>query len=306
MTTIGILGTGDMGHAIGRVLGAGGARVITCLAGRGRLSAERASAAGIEAVLDDAALVSQADIFLSVLPPGEALGLARRITSAAGAAGRTLLYADCNAVSPGTAQAVGETIASSGSRFVDVGIIGGPPKPGVHGATTLYASGPHATEFGELRELGLDITVMNGPVGQASGLKMCYASLTKGLNAIGAELLVAAERLGLSAALRIEFESSQPDLLRWVTRGVPGTPHKAYRWVAEMQEIAATFAEVGLTPRIFEGAAELYDAMSRTPAAQEATQAGHPTRELPALLEALAATMRSEDPAGALSAAARP
>jgi hypothetical protein len=141
---------------------------------------------------------------------------------------------------------VGEAV---GHRYVDVGIIGAPQAP------RFYASGPHAAE---LARLPLDVRVLEGPIGLASALKMCYASLTKGLIALLTESMVTAEGAGLRETLERELAESQPGLLAAAQRGVPGMVPKAYRWVAEMEEIAATFAARGLTPRMLEGAADVY------------------------------------------------
>ncbi len=240
---------------------------------------------------NDEIMVREADAFLSVLPPGDALALARRVAQAVTSTGSSLLYADCNAVSPNSVKVIGEVLTEAGAQFVDVGIIGGPPQPGRRGATTLYASGNHAAEFARLQDFGLDIKVLEGGIGAASGIKMCYAAMTKGVTAVATELLIAAERLGLSDALQAEFEHSQPDLLRLAKRQVPSIAPKAYRWVAEMQEIASTFGEVGLTPKIFEGAAELYRSVSETPAASEAVSAGRANQTADELVDALAATL---------------
>jgi len=105
---------------------------------------------------------------------------------------------------------------------------------------------------------GLDVRVLGELVGDASGLKMCYAAFTKGLTALATELLTAADRLGLAEPLRAELEDSQPVLYDWSQRAIPGMVRKAHRWIAEMEEIAATFAALGLTPKMLEGAAEVY------------------------------------------------
>src|SRR5438270_13279 len=149
-----------------------------------------AAGGGIEDVGSDETLVREADVFLSVLPPSEAPALAKRIAGAVRQAGAELLYADCNAISPGTVEKVARLTEGTGIRFVDVGIIGNPPLPGPP-KTRLYASGPHAGEFAQLGQHGLDVRVMGDRIGQASGIKMCYASLTKGLTALGTELLTA-------------------------------------------------------------------------------------------------------------------
>src|SRR5207245_605826 len=154
-----------------------------------------------------------------IVPPAQALELARQV-------GRNpdLLYVDCNAVSPATVRRVEDLI---GERFVDAGIIGAPGNP------RFYASGRHA---GEVAALPLDVRVLPGDVGAASALKMCYAILTKGLTALAAEQLLAAERLGLTEPLLAELEDRHPDLRAWGERAVPAMFPKAYRWIAEMEE----------------------------------------------------------------------
>jgi L-threonate 2-dehydrogenase len=215
--TVGIMSAGDMGQAIGRRLGEHYLRVVNCLQGRSASTAKRAAAAGIVDVGDDVTLVREADILLSVLVPAEAFGLAERLAAARRASGSDLLYVDCNAVAPQTVQRIGAVVTAAGGRFVDAGIVGGPPTPGTPGPR-FYASGEHAAVFAQLRECGLDIRVIGAEVGEASGLKLCYAALTKGLTALATELLVAGEVLGLSEPLRAELQASQPALLTWITR----------------------------------------------------------------------------------------
>jgi 3-hydroxyisobutyrate dehydrogenase-like beta-hydroxyacid dehydrogenase len=275
INTVGLLSPGDMGHSIGNVLRHGGLRVITCLKGRTSRSAELAKEAGIEDVGDDQTLVREADVLLSVLPPDRATQNAERVAAAVREAGAELLFADCNAISPNTARQVAHIVEPAGIRMVDVGIIGNPPEPGPP-KTRLYASGQYATEFAELAEYGLDVRVMGDKIGQASGIKMCYASLTKGLTALGTELLTAGRLLDLETPLLAELESSQPQLYAWLTRQIPGMPPKAYRWIGEMLEIAATYEDLGLTPRILQGAADMYTLVEQTPLGKETPE--HRTR----------------------------
>ena len=261
--TVAVLAPGDMGHAVAAVLKAGGLRVVTSLAGRSARTRALAAAAGVEDLADDATLVRAADLLLSILVPAQAEELAWRIAAAVERTGTDLLYVDCNAIAPETAQAVGRIVESAGARFVDAGIIGPPPRPGATG-TRFYASGA-AAGFAQLRDHGLDVRVIGERAGDASAVKMCYAALTKGTTAIMTELLVAAERLGVSGPLRVEFEMSQPEMLRRMEHSVPAMVPKAHRWVGEMEEIARTFAAAGLTPLTFEGAAALYAFVGDTP-----------------------------------------
>ncbi|MGI8550787.1 MAG: DUF1932 domain-containing protein [Dehalococcoidia bacterium] len=255
--SVAIMSPGDMGHAVGAVLREGGLQVITCLQGRSSRTAALTAEVGIEELPDIETLVRDADILLSILPPARARGLAMETTAAVRRTQATLLYVDCNAVAPATVKEVGALLESAGVGFVDAGIIGPPPQPGST-ATRIYASGIRVGEFAQLSQYGLDIRVIGAEIGQASGLKMCYAALTKGLTALATELLVAGKSIGLTEPLRAELQLSQAMLLNWIERQMPGMPPKAYRWVGEMEEIAATFGAVGLTPRIFEGAADLY------------------------------------------------
>ena len=87
---------------------------------------------------------------------------------------------------------------------------------------------------------------------------MCYAALTKGSAALQAQLLMAAEIMGLSKPLQEEFEYSEPAAWKRMDGFIPALPARSRRWVSEMQEIEATFAGVGLTPLIFQGVAEMY------------------------------------------------
>ncbi len=285
LRSVGILSPGDMGHTVGAVLREHGLRLLTCLDGRSERTRALAAEAGIEDVPTLEDLVVAADIILCILVPAEATGVAQRIAAAIRTTGAGVLYADCNAIAPQTVRTIGAAITGAGGRFADVGIIGGPPKqPG----TRFYASGPGAADFAALSDYGLEVRVLDGDVGQASGLKMCYGALTKGLQALGTELLVAAKLMGLEETLRAEQEQSTPDVLGWLSRAVPTMPPKAYRWVGEMEEIAATFAGLGMTPHIFAGAADLYRFIAETPIGKESPETRDRDRGLDGIVAALA------------------
>jgi 3-hydroxyisobutyrate dehydrogenase-like beta-hydroxyacid dehydrogenase len=293
--TVGILSPGDMGHKVGAVLRAHGLRVLTCLAERSARTRGLAAEAGFEDTASLADLVRAADILLCILAPAAAPGVARQVADAIRVTGADVLYADCNAIAPRTVGAIGETIQAAGGRFADVGIIGGPPKqPG----TRFYVSGPGAADFAALGDYGLEVRVLDGAIGQASGLKMCYGALTKGVQALGTELLVAARALGLDEVLRREQLDSQPVLREWLARSTPTMPPKAYRWVGEMEEIATCFADVGLTPGIFQGAADFYRFVTATPIGQETPETRDRTRDLDGVAAALAAALPEAAPRG--------
>ncbi|MDP6501225.1 MAG: DUF1932 domain-containing protein [Dehalococcoidales bacterium] len=283
---VGILSPGDMGHAVGRVLVDNGVKVLTCLEGRSRRTGELAGVAGIEAAPSYGQLVRDADIILSILVPAEAKNAARLVARALEETGQKIVYVDCNAIAPATVKEIEEIIVKVGSRFVDGGIIGGPPSP--DGSTRLYASGPDAREFEQLNRYGLDIRIAGKEIGQASGLKMVYAALTKGTSALTIELLVAAQRMGLYEALMGEWEISQKGRQEALGRSLRSVPSKSRRWIGEMEEIAKTFDDVGLTPRILNGAADLYRFVGDNPVADETPENIDQSRTLEQLIRMLA------------------
>lgn len=260
--TIGILSPGDMGHIVGDVLCQNGLRVITCLDGRSQRTRTLAQKAGIVDVPTYRQLVTEANLLLSIMVPAQAMNAAASVAEALQQTDTTLTYADCNAIAPQTVRKLGEIITSAGGTFVDASIIGPPPRR--EGSTRFYVSGPNLDMFTELNDYGLDVRTLDDEIGLASAIKMCYASLTKGLTALCTELLTAAEVLGVSDALSAEFQLSQAALYERMERGLPGMPPKARRWIGEMEEIAATFAHVGLTPNILTGAADMYRFVGET------------------------------------------
>ena len=256
MRTVALISPGDMGQAVGALLARGGVRVVTCLAGRSERARGLARAAGFVDLPSLESLVREAELVLSIVPPAEALAVARDVAAALAASGARLTYVDCNAIAPRTARAVAAVIAPTGSGFVDAGIVGGPPRDAP--SPRFYASGPDRTHFGSLDDAGLDICLLGAEVGEASAVKMCYAALTKGTTAIATELLVAARKLGVYDTLIAELRDSQAAQSKRMADAVPAMPGKAHRWIVEMEEIARTFEDVGLTPLIFQGAAEMY------------------------------------------------
>ncbi len=262
LRTVGILSPGDMGHTVGRVLGEHGLHVIACIQGRSRHTQSLAESANITVVPTYQQLVAESNLILSILVPAQAKTAAESIAEALGETKTELVYADCNAIAPQTVRQIDEIVTAAGGNFVDASIIGPPPKN--EGSTRFYASGGDLHIFQELSHFGLDIRPLGTEIGLASAIKMCYASMTKGLTALCTELLTAAEILGVSEALGVEFKLSQSALYERMERSLPSMPPKSRRWIGEMEEISATFEHVGLTPNILAGAADMYRLVGET------------------------------------------
>jgi 3-hydroxyisobutyrate dehydrogenase-like beta-hydroxyacid dehydrogenase len=256
---IAIYSAGAMGSALSRRLREHGARVLTSLSGRSAATVERARAAGME----DAPLqtIATADLLLSIVPPGEAVALAGELVTYLSESRHKPVYIDCNALSPNTKTQVALMLAETGCDVVDGAIIGGPPQPREKGPR-IYVSGEQSSRASILRTLGLDLRQIDGPVGAAAALKMSYSGISKGLTAIGTAMLLAASRSGSARSLHQELSESLPQLLSRFESGIPDMYPKAYRWVAEMREIAAFLQEDKAAAMIFEGAAQLYERLA--------------------------------------------
>jgi 3-hydroxyisobutyrate dehydrogenase-like beta-hydroxyacid dehydrogenase len=260
---VAVIAPGMMGAAVGKRLADNGVKVLTSLAGRSQETLARAKAAGMTAANDEE--IAAADFILSILPPGDALSLAQRFVPALSASNSKPVYVDCNAINPKTVERVAATIAPTECAFVDAGIIGPPPKPAqpgedrLAGNTRFYASGTAAPRFAALRDYGLDVRVLAGAMSAASALKMSYAGITKGTQAIGAAMMLAATRSGSADALFAELQLSQKEMFGWFKRGLATMPPKAYRWVAEMHEIAGFVGDDPAARELYEGAAHFYE-----------------------------------------------
>jgi 3-hydroxyisobutyrate dehydrogenase-like beta-hydroxyacid dehydrogenase len=255
--TIGVLHPGEMGSGVGASARAAGARVLWVSEGRGAATRKRADADGLEDAGTLTRLACEAQVILSVCPPASAVDVAKDV-----AAQRfTGIYVDGNAVSPATTRKVGDIVTAGGATYVDGGIIGPPPrKPGV---TRLYLSGAAAREVAAMLNGGfLQAIPLDGPIGAASALKMAYAGWNKTQQALLMAVRAYAIREGVGEALLREWSISQTDLPKRSENAVAGTARKAWRFVGEMDEIAASFAAAGVPEQFHEAGAEVYRRLS--------------------------------------------
>ena len=263
LETVAILSPGDMGHAVGRRLRERGLRAVTCLQGRSGRTRELSEQAGLIDLPNLDELARQADLILAITTSAAVPGLAAAVAEAVRCTGAAPLYAECNAIAPAHSRRLSGVITAAGARYGDASIIGGPPR-GDDPGPRFYASGEHTAELLQLREFGLDVRDLGPELGRASGIKMCYAAMTKGTAALQTQLLLAAGRLGLWEELLAEFRSSHPAVVQRMEGGLPRMPANARRWVSEMEEIRDAFESLGLTPHLFQGAAEMYRLVGET------------------------------------------
>ena len=287
VVTIGLVGAGAMGSAVGAAYAAGGARVVTTLARRSERTRRLATAASLEVLagLDD--VVDAAGIVLSIVPPGQAPAVAGDVAAAAGRTGSAPLVADLNATSPATMQAVAARLEERGLELVDGSISGGPPRPTT--STRIYLSGPRAAEIAALPGPGIDARAVGDAIGTASAIKMCTASVYKGSAGLLTHALLTAHANGVLEPVLDDLAQEMPQLVERAPRSLASAATKAERYVDEMREIARTQAAAGLPRELFDGYAAVYEALARTPLAREDPESVDPSLDLIAVLERLSA-----------------
>ncbi|KAI0109934.1 6-phosphogluconate dehydrogenase C-terminal domain-like protein [Daldinia grandis] len=272
---IGIISIGDMGVGIAKLLVANGFSVATNIKGRSTDTLDRAKTAQVELLDSDEALTQQCSVILSVVPPRDAVATAQRIVDAVSgplrrAQDNPLYFADLNAVAPASAKHIAGLFDRRLSvRFIDGSILGAPPAPKSTDPSAgwtvprIPTSGPHQISeipgYGAKLAAALNTRHVSPEIGAASGLKMCFASFTKGFTALAIQSFTTAHRLGVLSDLQGELREVVPRHYELAEKGVVGMAPKAYRWVTEMEEIARTLSEEGgFAPDSFLGAAKVY------------------------------------------------
>ncbi len=281
--TIGVVSPGAMGSALGHAWQAGGARVLATVEGRSERT--RSLAHGLELVPDLAAVVVGSDIVVSICPPSRAREVMVAVIDAARAGRVTPLLADLNAVSPATVGELAALAEAAGLDFTDGAVSGGPPVPG--GDTMLYLSGSRADVLADLPSDGLRTRVVGSEPGSASAVKMCTASVYKGSTALWAQALQTAHAHGVLDVVLGDLAEAFPGTAARAGRLIAVATSKSGRFVAEMEQIAATQGAAGASPELFEGMAAVYARLSRTPLAALTPEQARDLTELAEVLERL-------------------
>jgi 3-hydroxyisobutyrate dehydrogenase-like beta-hydroxyacid dehydrogenase len=240
-----------MGAEVGRCLAQAGHPVLWASQGRSTATAARAEAAGLTDAGTVADVAARADVIVSICPPHAALDVAREVAGFRG------VFVDANAIAPATAREAEAIIAKGGGTFVDGGIVG--PPPTAPGHTRLYLAGERASSAaGLFAGTVVDARIVPGPIGAASAVKMAYAGWTKGTSALILSIRALARAEGVEDTLLAEWALSQPALPDRSERAAQSAVTKGWRWIAEMEEIAAAMTADGLPGGFHQAAAEIY------------------------------------------------
>ncbi len=249
---IGILHPGQMGITVAISVRNSGNEVFWVSEGRSAESAKRAAGAGLPDAGTIARLCEICPVIVSVCPPEFAERVAEQVAQCFYGG----LFVDANALSPERAQRIAGKLEASHARFVDGGIIG--PPATARNRTWLYLAGEHAAEAAGYFIAGpIEVEVLEGGIGRASALKMCFAAYSKGSIALACAILAAARQLDVFDDLKRQWARSGPSLEE-LERQIAGAAPKAWRFAAEMHEIAATFECAGVPPEFPRAAAEIF------------------------------------------------
>ena len=259
MTSIGLVGAGAMGSALGANWIAGGAEVRTCIAGRSERTRSLAEQAGTT-IVDSLDEVVRCDIVVSVVPPAEAVPVAHELAAATQRIGTRPEIVELNAISPATLEQIVDVLAEH--VVIDGSISGGPPR--ADRRTRVYLSGPDHPAVADLAAPWLDVVVLPGGLGAASALKMCTASMYKGSRALQAQAMLTARHFGVLDEFLADVARQWPDEVPGWHTEIALAATKSVRFVGEMTEIAHTQRSAGVAGELFEAMAAVYARLAHT------------------------------------------
>ncbi len=262
---IGIVHPGQMGIVVAVSARNGGNEVFWASENRSASTRERATRAGLADAGTLPNLCGICSLIVSVCPPEFAEPIAEQVARCSFQG----TYLDANAISVERTQRIARRMEEYGAHFVDGGIIGPPVTE--RNRTWLYLSGEHAAGIAPCFSAGpIEVQALSGGIGQASALKMCFAAYSKGSIALASAVLAAAEQLEVLDDLKRQCARNGPplpELEREIARAAP----KAWRFAAEMREIASTFESAGLPSGFHEAAEEIYRRLERFKGRDDAT-----------------------------------
>lgn len=263
MTQLVLYGFGEAGQAIADGWRQPDVRIFDILLAKGDLGdplRKRADDIGVAACDTPAEALAGAQAVLSVVTADQAIAAA---TAAAPHLPEGALWFDSNSCSPGSKRTAAEIVSKAGGHYIDMAIMA-PIHPRRH-QTPVLLSGPHAAEgLALLQDLDMSARIAGDQVGQASAIKMLRSVIIKGLEALTAESFLAARRAGVEDAVLASLQASDPGI-DWQARGAYNLErmlvHGARR-AAEMNEVAATLRELGISDRMASATADWQAALA--------------------------------------------
>ncbi len=255
-SVIGVLGLGSMGSGIAADLKGSGFTVVSTLAGRSEKTRHRAEKAGVRLLPSLADVIQQCDTFLSIVPADQAEPLGEAVAAAHKGRNTPLHFVECNSITPSKTLRIARCIEAAGAVYSDGGIIG--PPPGGKMKTRLYVSGPSSATLAPLQSERMPVIRLGDSLSQATEMKVLFSAANKGAVALLANILSAAEEVGLLDRVTGELDSVRPGLLTSVRNAAPELDEKALRWAIEMDDLARGLADMGVDGGYHQAAGESY------------------------------------------------
>ena len=260
MKNIGIFYPGEMGRTLAAKLGKGGFTVLSCTAGRSKRTQSAAVSSGIQLRDTLEEVIVESDAVCSLVPPEHALSSASVFADTVRKTTRKPLFVDCNSVSPSTVKAVATTVNSAGADCADGVFIGSAGL--LDTKTVLYLSGAQGKALAMKFKGALRVVYLGETLGEASALKLCFASFNKGLIALFLEVACAGGKTAHRNELISCLENFYPGTMETVRRLLPSYPQHAHRRVKEMEEMITYLQESGQRPAVVPGIVSVLEAFS--------------------------------------------
>lgn len=252
MGELAVVGFGELGASLAEGLSRSGRHVLRVYTRGGsypnKAASRRLAAAGLKPSASVAEAISGADAVLSVVPVGSAGDVARE---AAATIKRGALYVDLSSSAPEAKRQAGDALSEAGAAFVDAAVLGTVAVSGFE--VPILASGPGAREFEQLAAAeGLQVRVIDGPVGKAALVKLLRGIYLKGRDALIVEMLLAARRNDLQEVVIASIESpgERVEFSALADRVLQGVAIHAARRADELAAASEAVRAAGLDPAL--------------------------------------------------------
>ncbi|MCJ2177176.1 NAD(P)-dependent oxidoreductase [Novosphingobium album (ex Hu et al. 2023)] len=255
--SIGIIGFGEAGSTFARAAAWGGnAHAFDIASERARVMVEL----GVTACATAAEALEGASLVLSLVTGDQALGVAQACAPllAPGA-----LFCDMNSVAPDTKRAGAAAVAQGQGGYVDVAVLA--PVTPARLAVPLLLSGPDAQDAGAALEGAgfTNVRIAGDAVGRASAIKLVRSVMVKGLEALTAEMMLAAEAEGVVDDVLASLDASEKTT-SWRERADYNLDRMLVhgrRRAVEMEEAAQMLRALGIAPLMTENTVKRQQAL---------------------------------------------
>lgn len=248
-STIALIGFGEAGSTFAKAAGWEATALAFDLNPARRAMMEEA---GVVVCATAECALSDADVVLSLVTADSALPAAQDYAALLKPGA---IWCDMNSVAPDTKRAAAAAIEAEGGHYVDVAVLA-PVNP-ARMNVPLLLSGKDAPEAEALlRAAGFTKTrVVGDDIGRASAIKMIRSIMVKGIEALTAEMMLAATRADVVDEVLTSLDASEKNQ-SWFVRAdynIERMTTHGLRRAAEMEESCKTLIGLGVEPLMTSG-----------------------------------------------------